>query len=109
MADRKLNKKNKLLAFVFMPLYMIGLFIIVYTVTLLSSGRLYDLISIMIFILATCFVCYIAGPKLNAFQFQHIYVVNEHLSLTQKIKEFKGMYIMLGSFSLVTGLLFGLT
>jgi hypothetical protein len=109
LADRKLNKKNKLLAFVFMPLYMIGLFIIVYTVTLLSSGRLYDLISIMIFILATCFVCYIAGPKLNAFQFQHIYVVNEHLSLTQKIKEFKGMYIMLGSFSLVTGLLFGLT
>ncbi|GIN06401.1 hypothetical protein J1TS1_05460 [Shouchella clausii] len=109
MADRKLNKKNKLLAFVFMPLYMIGLFIIVYTITLLLSGRSYELISVIVFILATCFVCYIAGPKLNAFQFQHIYVVNEHLSLAQKIKEFKGMYIMLGSFSMVTGLLFGLT
>ncbi|MBX0320939.1 MULTISPECIES: hypothetical protein [Shouchella] len=109
MADRKLNKKNKLLAFVFMPLYMIGLFIIVYTVTLLSNGWSYDLISIIVFIFATCFVCYIAAPKLNAFQFQHIYVVNEHLSLTQKIKEFKGMYIMIGSFSMATGLLFGLT
>ncbi|PAD91067.1 hypothetical protein CHH52_16660 [Shouchella clausii] len=109
MTDRKLNKKNKLLAFVFMPLYMFSLFITVYTGILLSSGRSYDLISIIVFILATCFVCYIAGPKLNAFQFQHIYVVNEHLSLAQKIKEFKGIYIMLGSFSIVTGLLFGLT
>ncbi|MDO7285889.1 hypothetical protein Q5W88_21535 [Shouchella clausii] len=109
MENQKLNKKNKLLAYVFMPLYMFGLFIVVYTVALLASGRPYDLMSIIFFILVICFICYIAGPILKGFQFQHIYVVNEHLSLVQKLKKFKGIYIMLGSVSVVTALLFGLT
>jgi membrane protein YdbS with pleckstrin-like domain len=104
----KLSRKNKLVAFVLLPLYMIAVFLIGYTVGLEIASKWYDSMAIVAFILVVLVLCIILGPIFNAFDFYDIYVVNGELSLKEKMKKFKAVYITFTLFSVILGLWIGI-
>lgn len=100
----KLSRKNKLVAFVLLPLYMITVFLISYTVGLELASKWYDSMAIITFIIAVLVLCIILNPVFNAFDFYDIYVVNGELSLKKKMKKFKAAFITFTLISVVAGL-----
>ncbi|WP_350006386.1 hypothetical protein [Shouchella clausii] len=104
----KLSRKNKLVAFVLLPLYMITVFLIGYTVGLEIASKWYDSIAIVAFIIGVFVLCAILNPIFNAFDFYDIYVVNGELSLKEKMKKFKAVYITFTLFSVILGLWTGI-
>ncbi|WYQ41472.1 hypothetical protein NST67_16105 [Bacillus sp. FSL W7-1321] len=104
----KLSRKNKFVAFVLLPLYMITVFLIGYTVGLEIASKWYDSMAIVAFILVVLVLCTILNPIFNAFDFYDIYVVNGELSLKEKMKKFKAVYIAFTLFSFIFGLWTGI-
>jgi uncharacterized membrane protein len=104
----KLSRKNKLVAFVLLPIYMITVFLISYTVGLEIASKWYDAIAIVTFIIGVFVLCAILNPIFNAFDFYDIYVVNGELSLKEKIKKFKAAYTAYTLFSFILGLWTGI-
>jgi succinate dehydrogenase/fumarate reductase cytochrome b subunit len=100
----KLSRKNKIVAFVLLPLYMISVFLISYTVGLEIASKWYDSMAIITFIIAILVLCVILNPIFNAFDFYDIYVVNGDLSLKEKMKKFKAAFITFTLISVVAGL-----
>lgn len=100
----KLSRKNKLVAFVLLPLYMITVFLISYTVGLEVASKWYDSMAIVTFIIAIFVLCTILNPIFNAFDFYDIYVVNGELSLKEKMKKFRAAFITFTLISIVAGL-----
>ncbi len=100
----KLSRKNKFVAFVLLPFYMIAVFLISYTVGLEIASKWYDSIAIITFIIAVLMLCLILNPVFNAFNFYDIYVENGELSLKDKMKKFKAVFITFTLISVVAGL-----
>ncbi|MBM7839896.1 energy-converting hydrogenase Eha subunit C [Alkalihalobacillus xiaoxiensis] len=109
LINGKLTKENKIIAYGLLPLYMVGLFLITYSLSLAIGGGQFDYISLFVFIIGTCSICYVANPKFNTFEFNEIYITNANLPLIEKIKKFKGVFLFLGGLSVATGILFGFT
>lgn len=104
----KLSRKNKFVAFVLLPFYMIAVFLIGYTAGLEIASKWYESTEIVAFLLLVLVICAILNPIFNAFDFYDIYVVNGELSLKEKMKKFKAVYIAFTLFFVIFGLWTGI-
>lgn len=109
LISEKLTTRNKLIAFVFLPVLMIFSFLAVYTLTMLINGGSYEAGLIVGFLIAVLFICYVANPILGAFQFQVIFKEHANLSLKEKLKVFKSTFVQLALLSAAAGLIAGFT
>ncbi|MFP7287239.1 MAG: CPBP family intramembrane metalloprotease [Shouchella clausii] len=102
----KLTPKNKLIAFVLLPLYQIALFLITTSIVMYLKGTWYfDVWGFLGFLTMVLAVCYICNPVFNAFEFNNIFIRNGETSLIEKIKKFKGIFIIFTVVPIIVGLL----
>ncbi|GIN06392.1 hypothetical protein [Shouchella clausii] len=103
----KLTPKNKLIAFVLLPLYQIVLFLITNIIVMYLKGTwlYFDVWGFLGFLIIVLAVCYILNPVFDAFDFNNIYIRNGEASLIEKIKRFKVVFIIFTVAPILAGLL----
>lgn len=90
---QKMDTKNKLQAFVLMPLCMMVIALLLYFLISLGNTKPQG---IVIIILIPLIMCWIIAPAFNKLDFKRMYYKDGGLPLKDKFQRYKGIYFSYG-------------
>lgn len=91
--NQKMDTKNKLQAFVLMPVCMVVIALLLYFV--ISLGNIKPQ-GIVIIIVIPLIMCWIIAPAYNKLNFRRMYYEDGDLPLIDKFQRYKGIYFSYG-------------